>query len=248
MLGDGWRQADFSGYDCILHVAGIAHQKETKKNAWMYYTVNRDLAVNTAKKAKAEGVKQFVFMSSMSVYGMDMGVITRETVPNPKSHYGKSKLQAEQNISALEDRSFKVVIVRPPMVYGRNCRGNFQSVVRLVQKLPVFPKVRNQRSTIYIQHLSAFLELVIRGNNSGVFMPQNAEYAETSYMATQIAEKLGKTMRLSGIMGLAVKGARPFVGMIKKAFGTLIYRDCEDFDFSYCSVELSETYKNSVGD
>ena len=93
MIDGSWREKSFAGYDSVFHVAGIAHQKETKKNAHLYYEVNRDLAVETAKKAKSEGVKQFIFLSSMSVYGMDTGVITKETKPNPKSNYGKSKFQ-----------------------------------------------------------------------------------------------------------------------------------------------------------
>ena len=248
MIGDTWRQTDFSCYDCVLHVAGIAHQKETKKNASMYYVVNRDLAVDAAGKAKAEGVKQFVFLSSMSVYGMDTGVITRETQPNPKSNYGKSKLQAEQCISSLEDQSYKVVIVRPPMVYGKGCKGNFQTVLKLVRRLPFFPRVKNQRSMIYIQHLCAFLELVIRDCVSGVYMPQNAQYTETSHMATQIAVRIGKPLCLSRVLGVAVDVVKPCVGMLKKAFGTLIYQDCEDFEFSYCTVDMDESFKDSVDD
>ena len=108
-------------------MAGIAHIKETKENAELYYKVNRDLAIETAKKAKAQGVKQFVFLSTMSVYGMETGVITKETIPHPKNNYGKSKLQAEEKILSLSDEDFKVCIIRPPMVYGEGCKGNYQT-------------------------------------------------------------------------------------------------------------------------
>ena len=115
MIDGTWREKSFADYDVVFHVAGIAHRKETKENAELYYKVNRDLAIDVAAKAKADGVKQFVFLSSMSVYGMESGVITRDTVPLPKSNYGKSKLQAEEGIIPLADNSFAVAVIRPPM-------------------------------------------------------------------------------------------------------------------------------------
>src|SRR5699024_574338 len=93
--GGRWKKMDFSDYDSILHVAGIAHRKETIENKKLYYLVNRDLTNGIALKAKKEGVKQFIFLSSMSVYGLIEGVIDNSTPLKPKSHYGKSKLQAE---------------------------------------------------------------------------------------------------------------------------------------------------------
>ena len=135
MIDGMWREKSFTGYDSVLHVAGIAHQKETKENACLYYEINKDLAIEVAQKARAEGVQQFVFLSTMSVYGKDTGVITKETQPAPKSHYGKSKWQAEQGISMLDSESFRVCILRPPMVYGYGCKGNFPKVQKIVEKL-----------------------------------------------------------------------------------------------------------------
>ena len=101
MIDGTWREKSFEGYDAVFHVAGIAHRKETQANAHEYYEINRDLAVATAQKAKQDGASQFIFMSTMGVYGMVTGVITKDTVPNPKTHYGKSKLQAEEEIQKL---------------------------------------------------------------------------------------------------------------------------------------------------
>jgi len=78
-----WKEADFSKYDVVFHVAGIAHIKETKENAHLYYEINRDMTVEIANKAKENGIKQFVLLSSMSVYGMVTGIITKTTKPNP---------------------------------------------------------------------------------------------------------------------------------------------------------------------
>ena len=149
----GWREFSFARFDAVLHVAAIVHQKEQPEMESLYYRVNRDLAVEIARKAKAEGVRQFILMSSMSVYGMDTGIITPETVPQPVSFYGKSKLAAEELIQKEADEQFRVCILRPPMVYGSGCKGNFQTVVKLVKRSPVFPQLRNERSMIHIDNL-----------------------------------------------------------------------------------------------
>lgn len=79
MIDDGWKNRSFAGYDVVFHVAGIAHIKETSQNAELYYQVNRDLAFEVAEKAKKDGVNQFIFVSSMSVYGLEQGVIHRNS-------------------------------------------------------------------------------------------------------------------------------------------------------------------------
>lgn len=246
MIDGSWKQKSFSDYDVIYHVAGIAHRKETKENSHLYFEVNTDLAAETAIKAKADGVSRFVFLSSMSVYGCDTGVITKETSPSPNTSYGISKLNAEEKLKDLESDEFKVCIVRPPMVYGLGCKGNFNTVLKLVCKLPFFPKVNNRRSMIYIDNLSAFIKLLIDRGESGVFMPQNKEYTSTSHMASTIADALGKRIYLSRILGLGVLVLMPFTKIIKKAFGTLIYENTEDFDYSYCVVANDESYKLSA--
>ena len=246
VVGEGWKEKSFSGFDAVFHVAGIAHRKETPENRDLYYAVNTYLSRDIAKKAKTEGVGHFVFISSMSVYGMDSGIITKDTVPTPKSNYGKSKLLAEEEILSLSDNSFRVCILRPPMVYGKGCKGNFNTVAKLVRKLPAFPLVNNKRSMIYIDNLSSFVKHIIDNGISGIYMPQNKEYVNTSEMAKAISEKIGKKIFLSRLLGLGVNVLKPFVKMADKAFGTLIYKETEDFDYSYCVVSNDESYKMSI--
>ena len=238
MIDGSWREKSFSGYDAVYHVAGIAHQKETKENAESYYKVNRDLAIETAKKAKAEGVAQFVFLSSMSVYGKDTGVITKETVPTPVSNYGKSKLEAEEGIIALRSDGFKIAVLRPPMVYGEGCKGNYQTVVKIVKKLPFFPNVNNKRSMINVDNLSSFVEMAVRDGLDGLYFPQNKNYVSTKMLAKNIADNMNKKIYMSFLCGLAVYIFRPFVKKLKKAFGSLTYVGTEEFDFSYCITEI----------
>ena len=244
MIDGSWRETSFAGYDSVFHVAGIAHQKETKANAHLYYEVNRDLAIETAHKAKADGVRQFVFLSSMSVYGMDTGVITKDTKPDPKSHYGKSKWQAEQGISALADECFDVCVLRPPMVYGKGCKGNFAKVLKIVQKFPIFPNVKNRRSMIHVDNLASFVKLCVDHSFKGYFFPQNEEYVSTLDLAMGIAEAIHKRIRPDYITGLGVLILRLFWPTAKKAFGSLVYemRDVE----GYCVVSKNDSIRMSV--
>lgn len=222
MIDGSWKEKDFSPYDVVFHVAGIAHVKETKENRDLYYKVNRDLAFETAKKAKEEGVKQFIFLSSMSVYGIDNGVIDEETPINPKNNYGKSKMQGEELIKPLDDDNFKVAILRPPMIYGKRCKGNYQRLASFAKKSPVFPKIQNQRSMLHIDNLCEFIKLIIDNEESGLFFPQNKEYVCTSEMVKIIAEVNGKKMRMTKAFNPIIK-VMSNVNLINKVFGNLVY-------------------------
>jgi len=246
MIDGDWRSRSFAGYDCVFHVAGIAHQKENKKNASLYFEVNRDLAIETARKAKHEGVSQFIYLSSMAVYGMESGVIDCDTQPNPKSCYGRSKFEAEQGISLLEDESFKVCILRPPMVYGKGCKGNFTKIQKIVNISPMFPDIRNRRSMIFIDNLTVFVEFCIAQTLTGVYCPQNREYVQTSSMALEISKNTNKRIRLSKVLGGVVYLLRPFSGTVRKAFGDLVYKDLEIFDYNYCIADFSDSIRKSI--
>lgn len=240
MIGDSWKSKSFSGYDSVFHVAGIAHQKETLENAHLYYEVNRNLAIATAKKAKREGVKQFILLSSMSVYGMETGVITKKTIPHPKSHYGKSKLQADEKIVKLNCDTFKVAILRPPMVYGKGCKGNYQRLRSFALKSPIFPDYPNKRSMVYIGNLCEFVKNTIDKNRQGLFFPQNAEYVNTSKIVKLISVKYGKKIRFTKAFNWAIYVAP--LKVVKKVFGNLTYETVDlvsKFEFKK-SIELTE--------
>ena len=180
---DVWKQKDFRDFDVVFHVAGIAHVSSDPKMEDLYYKVNRDLTIEIAKKSKAEGVKQFIFMSSIIAYGdcsRDKGIITRNTVPTPNNFYGNSKLKAEEGIRGLESDDFKVVILRPPMIYGKGSKGNYLKLSKAAQKLPIFPNIDNERSMLHIDNLCEFIKLIIDNEERGMFFPQNKEYVKTS--------------------------------------------------------------------
>ena len=231
MIDGTWRESSFSGYDCVFHVAGIAHSdngKISEEKAKLYYAVNTDLTVETAKKAKADGVQQFVFMSSAIVYGESapigkMKVINRDTPLSPANCYGDSKVQAENGIRPLSDDGFKVVILRPPMIYGKGSKGNYPLLAKLAQKTPVFPYVKNMRSMLYIENLCEFVRLMIENGEQGTFWPQNDAYSNTAELVQMIAAAHGKRMGLVKGFGWALKGLSKCTGLVNKAFGNLCY-------------------------
>lgn len=211
----------FEDIDSIYCVAGIAHIKETADNRHLYFDVNRDLVVEIAKNARAAGVKQFILLSSMSVYGLEMGRISKTTTPNPTSAYGQSKLQADEEIKKLEDDNFKFCCLRPPMVYGKGCKGNYQSLRTFALKSPIFPQYDNKRSMIYIGNLCEFVKECIDRKKSGLFFPQNAEYTRTSDMVREIAKAHGKKIQLTRAFNWAIKICT--IRVVKKVFGDLVY-------------------------
>ena len=228
MKGTSWREKDFSNYDAIFHVAGIAHVSTDPKMEDLYYKVNRDLTIETAKKAKLEGVKQFIFMSSIIVYGDSSHinkkrVISRDTIPTPSNFYGKSKLEAEEGILKFQDESFNVAIIRPPMIYGKGAKGNYQLLSKIAKKIPVFPDIDNERSMLHIDNLCEFIKLIIKNEEKGIFFPQNQDYVRTSEMVNIIAEVHGKKIILTKLFNTLLKIMSNFTGMIDKAFGSLVY-------------------------
>ena len=223
-LRDGsWQEKSFAGYDCVYHVAAVAHIRETEENAHLYEEVDRDLAVRVARKAKADGVGQFVFASSMSVYGMVEGVITGDTPTNPVTHYGRAKLEAERQIAPLGSENFKVVILRPPMVYGEGCRGNYQSLVKFAKRMPVFPAYRNQRSMIHVDGLSSLVKDLIDREAEGIYLPQDKDFVCTANMVQDIGKRMGKKIRLWKIFNPGIRILVRCTNVGKKAFGTLCY-------------------------
>jgi nucleoside-diphosphate-sugar epimerase len=250
LRNDSWKEKDFSKYDVVIHVAGIAHVSSDPDKEDLYYKVNRDLTIEAALKAKQEKVKQFIFLSSIIVYGdssSDERVIDNNTVPTPSNFYGNSKLQAEEGIKPLNSDEFKVVIVRPPMIYGKNSKGNYPKLAKLAKKLPVFPQIDNQRSMLHIDNLCEFLRLMIDNEEQGLFFPQNKEYVKTSELVKLIAEAYGKKIILTSVFNPVIKVLGMKVGLIYKVFGNLTYeKSMSSYKHNYQirdlrqSVELTE--------
>lgn len=255
-LEESWRNVSFASYDSIFHVTGIAHadtSKVSEETKALYYRVNCDLAVETAEKAAREGVKQFIYMSSIIVYGESAPVgktrrITSATEPSPANFYGDSKLQAELGLAKVE--GIKIAILRPPFIYGKGSKGNYPLMSKLARKLPFFPTIQNERSMLYVGNLCEFVRVLMEQEREGLFFPQNREYASTSHMVRQIAAVHDKK-----ILGLGV--LNPFVSLlskvpgkigriVNKAFGSLCYeRGMSDIGEEYQVYSLEESIRET---
>ena len=238
---DSWRQLDFSDVDTVFYTVGIAHIKETDDNRHLYYEVNRDLTVEFAGAAKKAGVRQFIMMSSMSVYGCEVGHITKDTPPAPKGAYGCSKLEADELLAAMQDESFRVAILRPPMIYGRDCKGNYRQLEKFAGKSPLFPKLPNERSMLYIGNLCEFVCGLIREGGEGLFFPQNQEYVCTYDMVCRISQiRRGKMTRGFRILNPLIR-VLP-IHVCRKVFGSLTYEKTDTVNMFVFeeSIRLSE--------
>ena len=249
---NSWKEHDFSKYDVVFHVAGIAHVSSNPKMEDLYYKVNRDLTIEVARKAKLEGVKQFIFMSSIIVYGDSNKkdrVITSETIPNPTNFYGRSKLQAEEEIEKQASGDYKVVVLRPPMIYGKGSKGNYHRIAKLAQWIPIFPDYQNCRSMLYIDNLCEFIKNTIDFEETGIFFPQNSEYVKTSELVRLIGQAHGRKIILVIWLAWVIK-LMAGLKTINKIFGNLYYEksmsrymksNYQVRDFSQ-SIELTEKY------
>ena len=242
-----WKKADFTKYDTVFHVAGLAHSDPKPEMRDLYYKINTDLAVETAEYAKDHGVKQFIFMSSIIVYGSNNNYIDKDTVPTPKNFYGDSKLQADIRLHKLQSGSFNVVSIRPPMIYGKGSKGNYPRLSALAKKTPVFPSVKNQRSMLHIDNLCEFIRLMIDNNEHGIFYPQNRKYVSTAELVKTIAELKGKKVIMLPWFDPLLKLLSKRVTTFNKLFGNLVYDKAMSAynDWSYCVNGFEESIRKT---
>lgn len=217
-----WKSDEWSQYDSILHVAGIAHNSSDKSLEDLYYSVNRNLTEEVALKAKNEGVNHFIFLSSIIVFGTKKECIDENTIPDPDNFYGDSKLQAEQRLEKLDDESFKVAFIRPPMIYGKGSKGNYPRLSKLAQKTPVFPDYDNKRSMLHVDNLTELLRLIVDKNSCGYYHPQNREYVKTSNLVREISKVYHHKMFQTKLFNRLISWLMP-ITIVKKIFGDLYY-------------------------
>ncbi len=250
-----WRTHDFTKYGSVFHVAGLAHADVGHVSAEIqekYYQVNTDLSLHTAQIAKQAGVKQFIFMSSMIIYGDSAPygkskIITKDTLPAPANFYGDSKWQADKAVRSLENEHFHVAVLRPPMVYGEKVKGNYPLLKKLAHKLPIFPNINNERSMVYIGNLCEFVcQLILSGEN-GIYFPQNPQYTRTADMVKLLGKAENKNIHLLSILNPCVKLASCVPGKIRtlvnKAFGNFTYaQELSNYDgIKYQIYNLQES-------
>lgn len=245
-----WRDEDWSEYDILLNVTGKAHEKETVENKNDYYSINRELSISIANKAKSDGVRQFIQLSTMSVFGILEGTITKNTDEKPINYYGRSKLQADNEINKLSTNSFKVAIIRPPMVYGKNSPGNYRRLSKFATQVRIFPKIRNYRSMIHVDNLAECIRIIIDEHLDGFFYPQNSDYVNTFELVNQISKV--HHLRLLALPNYLnwTKVLCYMFPQAKKVFGNLVYEKSmseiskkENKQFNYSVRDFEESVK-----
>ncbi|MDQ7062596.1 MAG: NAD-dependent epimerase/dehydratase family protein [Sulfurimonas sp.] len=221
---DNFKILDLTFIDTIVHLSALVHQMggATKEE---YEKVNVTQTLELAKKAKKAGVKQFIFMSTVKVYGEETdGKYTENTVCNPQDEYGMSKLKAENELLKLEDNNFKVSIVRTPIVYGYRVKANIKNLVNLVNKVPVLPfgKIENKRSMVYIGNLCHLVNEVITQNESGIFLASDDEPLSTTKLIELIAKNLDKKVYL-----VKIPFFESLLKLVKPSFHKRLYESLE---------------------
>lgn len=196
-------EIDFRGVDTVLHLAALVHQMKGAPRE-KYFEVNTELTRRVAEEAKKQGVRHFVFYSTVKVYGYDGDLYNHNMVLNEESEckpindpYGESKWEAEKILRRLENDNFKIGIIRPPMVYGKGVKGNMESLIKLVKMLPILPfnYDKNRRSLVNIENLMYLTALVIDKEDSGVFLPLD----EKNISLKEIVEGIEKAYNLKRI-------------------------------------------------
>lgn len=187
---------NFSVYDVVVHVAAIVHQT-TKISEDEYFKINTDLCIEVAKEAKNQGVKQFIFISTVKVYGEfrpERGIWNEDAICEPDDSYGKSKYAAEVKLNELIDNNFAVSIIRPPLIYGVGVKANMLSIIKLIDKFPILPLggIKNKRSFTSIENLVQLIDVVIEKHISGVFLGMDDKPLSTTELSKIIAKHLNK--------------------------------------------------------
>lgn len=245
---ESWKSVDFSKYETIFNTAALAHNNARKGTEEEFMALNAVLPVEVAKKAKADGVRQFIHMSSMIVYGSlrplgDNTKYSESTEPTPNNIYGRSKLQGEQGLQALETSSFKVAIIRSPLVYGENATDNFEKLVKAARTFPFFPDIRNERSMIYADNLCELVRLIVENESRGLFYPQQECYICTSQIVKDIAVAMHHGLHLTRFFNPILRAMSKKVCIVNKVFGTEAYEMnmSNAFDGEYRVVSYEES-------
>lgn len=249
LRNEEWINKDFSDFDAIVHVAGIAHVPVKKKTKNKYHEINVNLTNEVAKKAVKDNVKHFIFISSMIIFGngsKEINYISEHTLPNPVDEYGESKLLAEEKLLLLSNQyeEFKLTIVRPPMVYGVNSKGNFPRILKFANNCCLFPLYNNSRSVIYVDNLSECISQIILRTYEGIIHPQNKDQIKTSDIVKWINLMNGKTPILFTFLNVIIKLGIDRNKTVQKVFGNFAYsNDLSNLPFNYQIVDTRESIK-----
>lgn len=203
--------------DSIVHLAGLAHQMQ-KIDPKRYFDVNKDQTLALAQKAKDAGVKHFIFISTVKVYGDNdiHGVLNEDSECHPSDPYGQSKRDAEIALQAMENEKFTVSIIRPPLIYGAGVKGNLDRIINLAIKLPILPfgNIQNERSMVYAGNVSALIQKLLEKQTSGIFIAGDKTRKSTTDLVNTIIDKMNlnkANIAIPGIIRLILRKIKPAI-------------------------------------
>ena len=245
-LNENWQYGNvFDSVSCVIHCAARAHvMNEDIDNAYdLYHQINVKGTLNLATQAANNGVKRFIYISSIKVNGesTDKGApFTEYSIPSPQDQYGVSKLTAENALRELSDNSgMEVVIIRPPLIYGPGVKANFSAMMKLVSKNLPLPlgAIDNKRSLVALDNLVDLIGICIdhpRAANK-TFLVSDDHDLSTTELIEMMVHAVGKSPHLLPIPVSWLKFAGRLLG--KRSF---IDRLCGNLqvDISYTKKTL----------
>jgi nucleoside-diphosphate-sugar epimerase len=220
---------DMSRADAVVHLSALVHQMNGA-DPKTYQEVNVTKTLMLAAKAKASGVKQFIFMSSTKVYGEENREAYDEKSPcHPKDPYGQSKLDAETGLLAIADETFKVTIIRTPVVYGEGVKANILKLIKLADRYRLLPfgGIKNRRSMVYVGNLAYLIAELIKQKKAGIFLASDDQPLSTSGLIKRIAIALDTPLLLIPFspMRIVLKFLRPQI--YQRLYGDLYLDNTE---------------------
>ncbi|PTE27906.1 NAD-dependent dehydratase [Staphylococcus equorum] len=250
LKNNDWKFQSLSKFDVVIHLAALVHNNTPNAKMVDYMNINYHLTKQLAEKGKNDGVPQFIFLSTMSVYGLNGSLtenvqIDQSTSYKPNTAYGSSKLLAEQAIQLLIDRNYVVNIVRPPMIFGKGGPGNFAKLIKVAKLNPIFPKINNERSVIHIDNLCIHLLSLMNNLKSEITHPQNEEFMNTNSALKLIRKYSDKKIKIIEVpIPKAFKNIFGKINVFNKIYGNLTYS--KNIDGRYIETEFYKSFEESV--
>lgn len=223
LRGAGWKGQMNRQAFAIIHLAGLAHDTKATKGAEEYDKVNTDLTKQVFDFFLDSSIQRFVYMSSIKAVSDMPGdmVLDEDTVPDPKTPYGLSKLNAEKYILSNDEPTRKVYVLRPAMIHGPGNKGNLALLVRFVSTGIPYPlgAFANKRSFLTVRNLNFIIEHLLADEiKSGVYNACDSGYLSTLEIIEIMSDckgrpsrsiKLNKTM-VKALATLGDKLSMPF--------------------------------------
>ena len=245
-LNDNFVNLDLSNIDVVIHCSALVHQM--KGASWeQYEKININQTIQLADKAKKSGVKHFIFLSTIKVYGEESNKHYYENSrTNPTDYYSISKLKAEDSIRNIESSNFKISVLRCPLIYGAGVRANFANLINLIKKASILPfkNIKNKRSLVFVGNVCFILHRIIFLEKRGIFLSVDDKALSTTDLIQMIAKYLDKKILLIDIIFFDkfLKIIKP--SYYQRLFGSLVINN--DYTMETLKLEKNK-YSTAYG-